>query len=209
MLYTGDFHFVDVQEIGCAKVCRLVGFRDFKTNRFRVRIRLSAVVHSDNEAVGRGEFSRDRLAQVGSERRDPALSGHMIAENSNPMNFGSMSLNCACVVYANLQSKAVTPAIAARSARIRKRRANLSRSSASFFLIHACQISSSTSVLSFSMLIICLTFVLNHSGILPFRLRRNTLPMTVNYTPGERSTASLSLLEERAQYYQRCLSERF
>lgn len=88
VLQANDFNVIDVQEVGGAEVFRHLGLFDLKTNGRRIRVMLSAIIHSDHKAVEIREFAGDRLAQIRCECSDSALSRHMIAKQGYTANAG-------------------------------------------------------------------------------------------------------------------------
>jgi hypothetical protein len=86
VLHAHHVDAVDVQEIRRATVGRHVVLGYLEANARRVRVAPTGVVHRQHEAVQRRALERDRVAQVGRERGDAAVTRHVIAEHRDRAN---------------------------------------------------------------------------------------------------------------------------
>ncbi len=74
---------VDVEEIRGPTVRSDVGFGDLEPDARRIDVRPAGVVHRQHEAIERGQLGRDRVAEIGRERRDPAAPRQMVAQHGD------------------------------------------------------------------------------------------------------------------------------
>jgi hypothetical protein len=74
VLHACDVDHVDVQEVGRPLVRSQLGLRDLEPHARRVRQMAPGRVHRDHEAIDGRHSGRERLDQVGGERRDPTPS---------------------------------------------------------------------------------------------------------------------------------------
>ena len=89
MLDRDDLDVINVQEIRRAPVGVEFLLVDFKTNARRIIVTFGAIVDCSHDAFAIRILGCDRLANVRGKRRDAALPGHVVSQESDAVDLGS------------------------------------------------------------------------------------------------------------------------
>ena len=86
MLDVDHVHIVDVQKISCAPVGGKIVLFDLKTHAGRIVVPIVGIIHGGGKHLGFGELCGKGLAEIRSERRDPALTREIIPNYRNTLD---------------------------------------------------------------------------------------------------------------------------